>query len=249
MSETPADSTLLPRLASLLRPFGLNLVGATTPAAYDALVPSAHRLGPVERGAVAVLVLGNGGAAFWDAHRRAVLADPTRPRPDPIDAFTATIMREQVAPFLAEAGIDATIRMPFETTTPLVSFVHLAEAAGLGHRSLLGVLVHPEWGPWMALRGAVFVDRPIVAPRPAAGFDPCPGCLDRPCIAACPAGAVRTPEGWDVPRCVDHRRAGAVDPCATGCHARLACVYGRHARYPADALAHHQGRAARVMLG
>src|SRR5262249_54075293 len=138
--------------------------------------------------------------------------------------------------------------LPFRETRPRLSFVHLAEAAGLGRRGLLGVLIHPEFGPWIALRGALLVDAVLTAPRPAAGFDPCPACRDRPCIDACPGGAIASPTGWDVPRCLGFRvERGPENPCHDRCHARVACVYGRHHCYPPDALAYHQRRAFAAM--
>src|SRR5262249_14794518 len=93
-------------------------------------------------------------------------------------------------------------------------------------------------GPWMALRAAILVPFALSAPRPADGFDPCPTCVERPCIQACPVGAVG-PGGWDVPRCAEHRIADPED-CGSGCHSRIAGVYGREHRYPPDALAFRQ---------
>jgi epoxyqueuosine reductase QueG len=155
-------------------------------------------------------------------------------------------MERAVLPLARRLGVRATLRLPFDATLPPLSFVHLAEAAGLGRRSILGVLIHPAFGPWIALRGALLVDELVAAARPAAGFEPCSGCRDRPCIAACPGAAVRHPDGWDVARCIDYRVA---DPaaCADRCHARFECVYGRDHRYPAEALAYHQRRAFAVM--
>ena len=124
---------------------------------------------------------------------------------------------------------------------PIDAFTRLAECAGLGRPSLLGVLVHPVFGPWIALRAALLVPLILAAPRPADGFDPCPGCTERACVDACPAGAV-TAAGWDVPRCAAHRLQ-AEDPCASRCHARFDCVIGRPYRYSPDALEYHQGRA------
>jgi len=110
----------------------------------------------------------------------------------------------------------------------------------------VGVLVHPIYGPWMALRAAILVRGRLEAPRPADGFDPCPTCRERSCITACPAGAVG-PAGWNVPRCAAHR-ARPDDPCAMRCHARVACVLGPEHRYPDDALAYHQRRAREPLL-
>jgi hypothetical protein len=236
---------LVAELTRVLAPFGLNLVGTTTPAAYDALVPASHRLGSARTGAI--VVIGNGGGRLWAAYREHVAREPERAAAaHPLDTFTAEVMERYAVPVAERLGLHPELRLPFRERA--FSFVHLAEAAGLGRRGLLGVLLHPEFGPWMALRGALLVDDAPRVPRPAAGFDPCPACRDRPCIAACPGSAVSSPEGWNVPRCIDFRIArGAENPCADRCHARVACVYGRAHVYPADALAHHQTRAFAVI--
>jgi epoxyqueuosine reductase len=238
---------VLAALGHALAPFGLNLIGATTPREYDALVPATHRLN--EEAAGAIIVIGSGGGAFWQAYRAHLARDPVAARvAHPLDAFTIDVLRAHALPVIRRASPNARLRLPFEDAAPPLSFVHLAEAAGLGTRSVLGLLVHPEFGPWMALRGAVIVDAVAPAARPAAGFDPCESCRERPCLAACPAHAVDWPAGWDVPACVAFRVARAdANPCADRCHARVACVYGRQHRYPDDALAYHHGRAFAVM--
>ena len=238
---------MLAELTRALAPFGLNLIGVTTPAAYDALVPASHRLGGSHAGAI--VVIGNGGRAFWDAYRAHREHDPAQAeREHPLDDFTTDVLERHAMPLAERHGLRPRLRLPFRETA--LSFMHLAEAAGLGRRGLLRVLLHPEFGPWMALRGALLVDEAPVAPRPAAGFDPCSTCRDRPCLAACPGDAMRLPDGWDVPRCIDFRVArGAENPCLDRCHARVACVYGRRHLYPADALVHHQSRAFAVMRG
>jgi hypothetical protein len=238
---------LVAELTRTLAPFGLNLIGVTTPAAYDALVPPGYRFGATFGGAV--VVVGNGGGRFWAAYRDHLASH--REHADlehPLDAFTAHVMETHARPVAERLGARPELRLPFRPTSPPISFVHLAEAAGLGRRGLLGVLIHPEFGPWMALRGALLVDALPPAPRPAAGFDPCPACRDRPCVSACPGNAVAYPGGWDVPGCIDFRVARASDnPCRDRCHARMACVYGRQHHYPPDALAYHQQRAFAVM--
>ena len=70
--------------------------------------------------------------------------------PHPLDAFTADIFARLVdAP---------SSRIVFPTfTAPLVlDFVKMAELAGLGRPSEIGLLVDPRFGPWMSLRAAIF---------------------------------------------------------------------------------------------
>jgi len=154
---------LVAELTRVLAPFGLNLIGTTTPAAYDALVPASHRLGAEARGAI--VVIGNGGGAFWSVFRDYAGAGPDTAHP--LDVFTAAILTAHAVPVAERLGLHPELRFPFEPAARPLSFVHLAEAAGLGRRGLLGVLLHPEFGPWMALRGALLVDEAPVAARPA----------------------------------------------------------------------------------
>ena len=232
---------VLSRLVTALAPYGLNLVGTTAVDAYDAAVPPAlglRRLLPAARTAI---VIGNGGGAFWAAFRDFCRAHPEHERePDPIDAFTRRVIETVIAATI-DTRVPTRLLYPFRYPDDPVSFMRLAECAGLGRPSLLGVLVHPVFGPWIALRAALLVPLILAAPRPADGFDPCPGCTERACVDACPAGAV-TAAGWDVPRCAAHRLQ-AEDPCASRCHARFDCVIGRPYRYSPDALEYHQGRA------
>jgi hypothetical protein len=183
-------------------------------------------------------VIGNGGPAFWSAYRAFCHTHPGHEaRPDPLDDFTRRVVEEAAGPL---AGDGSRFLYPFTFPDDPVSFMALGECAGLGRRSLLGVLIHPVFGPWIALRAAIVLPVAVEGPRPADGFDPCPGCVERSCMAACPAGAVGT-AGWDVPRCAAHRLS--TDGCEPRCHARFDCVIGRDHRYPADALAYHQARA------
>lgn len=224
------DDALVARLAS----HGLNLVGATSVAAYDARAGTKVALGGRVPEARSAIVVGNGGGAFWEAFART--RDPdAAPEAHPLDAFTRRLMEA------ISADVPGLVRIvyPFDPTP--TDFRTLAACAGLGSPSFLGLLVHPTFGPWMALRAALLVRDEVALPRPADGFDPCPSCASRACVAACPAGAVGA-DGWDVPACVAHRLAAAGN-CDAGCHARVACVVGPEHRYPAAALAFHQGSA------
>ncbi len=239
------DGAVLSVLADALAARGINVIGAASVDAYDATLPASRTLGQLMPGARTAIVLGNGGGDLWSRFRDFCRAHPDHEAaPDPLDRYTQLVIDDATARVFGD--VPARVVYPFRFPAEPVSFMRLASVAGLGRPSLVGVLVHPVYGPWIALRAAILVPLVLTAPRPADGFDPCPTCRERACIAACPAGAVQ-PAGWDIPRCATHR-GGVVDPCAGRCHARVDCVLGREHRYPDDALAYHQSRARDAVL-
>lgn len=226
---------------------GLNLVAATAADRYDAAVTPAYRAAAIAPGARSIIVIGNGGGAFWKSFKRHADENPGwTARDNPLDDFTRAVIERDVAPALAQSRIAHTIVYPFMSNGPTLNFMEAGKAAGLSGPSILGVVVHPVYGPWIAFRAAILLDELIDAPGEAYRFDPCPSCVPRTCISACPADAVSAAKGWDIPKCLTHRVEVEPD-CAPRCHARAGCVLGPEHRYPDDELAYHQMRALRAM--
>jgi hypothetical protein len=239
---------------------GLNLVAAiradrydraVTPAmrtaAFESAAPSPEMLGGANLGPRSIIVIGNGGGDFWRAFssfadRRPGWSD----RANPLDDFTREIIEHEVVPVVRESGAQCLTVYPFMHGGPTLNFIELAKLAGLGGPSIIGVVLNQAYGPWIAFRAALIVDVDLDLPGDAIGFDPCPGCMPRSCITACPAAAVSFPAGWDIPKCLTHRVEVGAD-CAPRCHARVGCVIGPEHRYPDDELAYHQRRALAAM--
>jgi len=225
-------------------PFGLNLVAAVAIERYDALVAERHRASTMAPDARSIIVIGNGGGALWRALQRyAGDHHGWWKRDNPLDDFTREAIERSVVPAFKSLSV---VIYPFMGDRPTLNFVELAKVVGLAGPTILGVVAHPIFGPWVAFRAALLVDEVIDAPGDALGFDPCPTCVPRSCINACPVAAVAHPGGWDIPTCVTHRVENEAD-CAPRCHARVACVLGPEHRYPDDELAYHQMRALRSM--
>jgi len=222
--------------AAALDAAGLNVRGVLDAARWDALVPPAWRTQSLLPGARAAWLLASGGRALFEAFRRAPESALAR---DPLDAYTRRVA-EETAAALRRAGKRALPLLAFERRGGrFADFVALGRAAGLGAPSRLGLLLHPEYGPWLSIRAALLTDLALEPTLEREGFDPCGGC-PAPCGAACP-GAAPAPHGFDVGACREERAQSPA--CWLRCAARHACVLGREHAYLAEAEAHHMRHA------
>ncbi len=233
---SPGTPTALGLDASL-EAGGLNLAAGLSRERYDALVPDAWQSRALLPGAASVFVIGSGGPAFHWAARRA--------RPDaqhPLDEFCEELLTRAASKLeLAGHATRAVFYWERRGGNDLgpgrfADFVALARAAGLGAPSRLGLLVHPTFGPWFAIRALLLSEQP--SPDSAGSdprFDPCGSC-PAPCIEVCPGAAVSR-ERFSVARCTRTREE--LPQCARRCDARLACPIGEDYRYDPEALAHH----------
>ena len=240
-------SDTLDRIRKAGQPYGLNLVAGIPIARYDAMVTEPYRAAAIDGGARSIVVIANGGGALWQALQLHARQKPGWfTRDHPLDDFTREVVENQIVPAVQSAGLSSTTIYPFMSSGRTLNFIELGKIAGLAGPSILGVVVHPRFGPWMAFRAALLVDEDIDLPGEAIGFDPCPTCESRSCVPACPTGAVAFPAGWDIPRCLNYRIESEAD-CAPRCHSRVACVLGPEHRYPDDEVAYHQRRALAAM--
>jgi hypothetical protein len=226
---------------------GLDVAGALAAPAYDAIAGPPWRIEAVAPGARAVIVVGSGGRRLWERFRAAPEATLER---DPLDAYCARLLAEAAA--LAGPGTRWALYGE-QRGGEFPPLGRLAQLAGLGAPSRLGLLIHPRFGPWLALRALLYlpgtigpgpgtIEADAARARPAP-FDPCTGC-PAPCATACHGGAV-TSTGLDGVACA--RTRGALRACASDCDARLACVVGREHAYTAEQRAHH-ARASLAVL-
>lgn len=191
-------------------------------------------------GCRSVLVVGSGGTALWEDFLRWADEAPERAALDgPLDARVVDLL-EQVPSSPSRRWVRCAADDGQD-----IDFRSLARDAGLGQPSRLGLLLHPTYGPWMALRAACFTQEALPPTGPALGPSPCEGCA-APCSAACPVGAVG-PNGWAFAPCVGFQERDAT--CHGGCLARSACVVGReHAYGPTQHRYHQHPQGRRAVL-
>jgi ferredoxin len=184
-----------------------------------------------------VILLGNAGAAFWQAFMR-----ERRDEQSPLDAWTERTIDKLAADLGARAAF------PFDGP-PYLPFQRWAQKCEPVHPSPIGALIHPVYGLWHAYRAALAFDEKIDLPEKDTAPSPCDACADKPCLTTCPVGAF-TGEAYDVPACVGFLESPDGEGClGLGCAARRACPVGRdfiyepaQARFHMDAFAGAHGR-------
>ena len=174
-----------------------------------------------------LVIIGNAGPGMWRAFE-AVRAGGA----DPLDEWTKGVITN-----VAET-VGATAFFPFDGP-PYHPFQKWAKRADTVFESPIGPLIHPEYGLWHGYRGALGFADEIELPEAQSAVSPCQRCADKPCLSACPAGAL-SHGNYDVPACTDHigSEAGA-DCLERACLARRACPVGRdYVQEPAQAAFH-----------
>jgi hypothetical protein len=217
-------------------------------AAFDAAcapVAPTLRLRSLHPAANGALIIGSGGRALFarfgeSPERRDGAASP-------LDRFTAAAIAAATAEAMEDGGESGgSLFFPFTHSVPALPFQRLGRAAGLGGPGPLGLQIHPEFGPWWAYRGLIALAMSeagwAAAAVGGAPGDGCAGCA-APCVAACPAGAVRS-AGFSIADC--HARRLTAPDCRLSCVARIRCVRGPEHRYTDEQLGFHMAASMPV---
>lgn len=226
MSERPAFPGQALAAAGLNRQFVFDLAG----------LPEAVRasLGDTA-GFQQLILLAHGGRRLWECVQASGCAGE-----HPIDDYTVRTVEAWLAEHLP--GRDWRIVYPGEQPVGLQA---LGQLAGWHHASPFMIGIDAEWGSWYAYRAAVLIDFQFQPFFPVDRSNPCRSCVVRPCIAACPAGALDDGQ-FNLEACSRHRlQAGS--GCALSCLARNACPVGSEHRYDTAQIAHSYGHSLAML--
>ena len=208
-----ADLTSISKRAARDR---LSIMGAFHPDPQD-MAPGTGTL----------VLLGPGEPGFWEfvSHSPEFVDG----KPDPMDRWSARVI-DTIAKDLGGMAL-----YPFGR--PPRPFISWALKSGRAWASPVGLLVHDAAGLLVSYRGAVLV--PERLELDTAGSSPCDTCTEKPCLSACPAGALDT-EGYRLRDCHAFLDTDAGQSCMeAGCSVRLACpISRRYQRDPAQSAYH-----------
>lgn len=204
---------------------GLNLQAVLD---VEQLAPEIRQQMRLHPGHRRIVLLAHGGRRLWERLHGKLSGQ------DPVDRHSRATAESFMTRY---AGVE------FETLYPLadrfVPLQSLGRIAGWTNPSPVGLDITTGFGLWFAYRAvlATSAELPVstIAHRPS----PCGSCHDKPCIDACPAGAVQA-GGLDGQRCMAYRLTAA-SLCADRCLARLACPVAPEHRYTLDQVQYHYG--------
>lgn len=184
-----------------------------------------------------VVLIGN-GAELFDAIREAAREDEAlRLSRDPIDHYAKT----RIEAILRESETPHELRFTFDAPPRAFAAVRLARALGLAEMGPSMLAIHPERGPYIALRAAIVFDEEGEAPMKLEG--PCARCEARPCVPAMNAAleAVGGVKGLN--------RASIKREVEAMLRARTACPVGEAHRYPEPLLRYHYLHDPELLFG
>lgn len=198
----------------------------------------------VGEGAIAAgtgaLLFGNAGPSMWRHFSQS--PEYRDGQPEPLDRWTRRI----VVGVTDAAGQGTHALFPFGA--PVWPFQRWARRAMGVDASPLGMLIHPEYGLWFALRCAIAVpglSREVekVIQLPEKMNHPCDACTGKPCMNSCPVDAFSV-GNFEARRCRSYLAnerpsTGGPNCMKDGCAARNACPVGVEWRYPPEQLRFH----------
>jgi ferredoxin len=194
----------------------------------------------LHRGYRNAIVLGSGGAAFWERFR-AASPGSLNVEDNPLDRFTESVV-EPLIGLLLDADPGAVAAYPFRHERQLLPFGGLTQDIAAFRTAPFGVLIDPVHGPWFAWRAALLTSLEL-PPLLPVGSAPCVTC-PAPCVTACPVGAVDL-NGFRWRDCVSHRLSA--ESCRERCLAREACPVGLASRYPEEEIRYHYRASLRMI--
>ncbi len=164
-----------------------------------------------------LLLLGPAEPGFWvHATGQPEFSDGA---PDPLDRWSRRVIGRMACDLGAKA------LFPF-SGPPWHPFISWAKRSGRAWESPVRFLVHDRAGLMVSFRGALGLEARIDLPDPPAS-SPCATCAERPCLTACPVGALSA-QGYDTGRCHDYLDTAPGEDCMDrGCAVRRACPASR----------------------
>ncbi len=206
------QTSLRQAVDAALTPYGLKVLAGVNP-----------ETGPHKT----LFLIGPDGLRFWQVFQEST--EYQDGQPNPVDRWSARVLGG------IGIGFGADAIFPFGGP-PYHPFISWALQSGECSQSPVQILVHGKAGLFVSFRGALgFSERLELAQSEQS---PCETCIDKPCLTACPAGAL-VKNNYDVAACHVFLDSEQGQGCMTrGCAVRRACPVGQSNRAEAQSAFH-----------
>lgn len=219
------------RIAQAAGEAGFDLVLPFGVAHYNANAPDVERLADFGRPNALGILFGN-TRRLWPAFTRAFEQEPEiSTAAQPLDTYAVQRLRGILA---SATQLRQELTFSHVTQPRAFPIQRLAERIGLAALSPSHLLIHPQYGPWLALRAIAVVDLDGPTEPPPLPERPCQNC-SAPCVAALEHAVAVSGIPLSSAAVVAHADAWIA--------VRDACPVGPSARYGPNQLAYHYGTA------
>ncbi len=184
-----------------------------------------------------LILIGHAGKTLWKCVKAAGSGGD-----NPIDDYSVQAIEQCFAEHLPSHRYR--IIYPGEQ---LVGLQQLGKLAGWHHAAPFMVGIDSEWGTWYAYRAVILADTDFCPSRAVDRNSPCTSCHAKPCITACPAGAMDD-GSFALEKCIAYRKSDE-SRCKHTCLARIACPVGSEHRYDDDQMRHSYSISLAMIKG
>jgi len=152
--------------------------------------------------------------------------------PDPMNRWSTRVLTG------VAQDLGGTALFPFGGP-PYQPFIAWAQRTGRTWQSPVGLLVNADAGLMVSYRGALALPELLDLPVPPPC--PCDSCAGKPCVIACPVGALGR-DGYDIPACHEYLDGAKGHDCLDlGCAVRRVCPISQsYGRRPEQSAYHMQ---------
>ncbi len=180
-----------------------------------------------------LLVFAHGGSCFWDSLLHPLSGD------HPLDTASVRLAEDYLGRIDCAGYLIVYPSMEFQ-----LDLRSLGRQLGWHADSPLGIGINASFGTWWAYRVAVLANTSLELNPNNLAESPCDSCVDKPCIKACPVGAVGA--RFDLEACMNERTREGSD-CAYQCLARNVCPVGAQHRYKDNQMHYHYGMSLKLI--